>query len=43
VVLASVLLDAAETETPLPANVTPTAPKATDPFRFPDDTPPVRR
>jgi len=39
VVLASVLLEAAQSDTPLPGNVVPTAPKPTDPFRFADDNP----
>lgn len=34
VVMAAVLLDAAESETPLPRNVTPTQPRATDPFSY---------
>jgi hypothetical protein len=36
VVLATVLLDAANAETPLPRNVLPTQPKATDPFKYQD-------
>ena len=36
VVMAAVLLDAANAETPLPRNVMPTAPSATDPFKYPD-------
>lgn len=36
VVLASVLLDAANSEAPLPRNVVPTQPKVTDPFQYPD-------
>ena len=39
VVLAAVLLDAANAETPLPRNVLPTQPRPTDPFRYPDPTP----
>lgn len=38
VVLATVLLDAANTETPLPRNVLPSQPKVTDPLRYPDPT-----
>jgi len=36
VVLATVLLDAADSENPLPRNVLPTQPKLTDPFHYPD-------
>jgi hypothetical protein len=36
VVLASVLLDAANIEKPLPRKVLPTQPKVTDPFHYPD-------
>lgn len=36
VVLATLLLQAAETNKPLPPNVLPTAPKDTDPFDYPD-------
>lgn len=36
VVLATVLLDAANNEAPLPRNVLPTQPKLTDPFHYPD-------
>jgi hypothetical protein len=36
VVLATVLLDAANSEAPLPRNVLPTQPKLTDPFHYPD-------
>jgi Zn-dependent M28 family amino/carboxypeptidase len=39
VILAAMLLDAADAERPLPRNVLPTQPKATDPFKFPDPTP----
>jgi len=39
VVLATVLLDAANAETPLPRNVLPTQPRLTDPYRYPDPTP----
>jgi Zn-dependent M28 family amino/carboxypeptidase len=39
VVLATLLLDAADTEKPLPRNVLPTQPKVTDPFHFTDPTP----
>jgi carboxypeptidase Q len=39
VILATVLLDAANAETPLPRNVLPTQPRPTDPFRYPDPTP----
>lgn len=38
VILATLLLDAAESDKPLPRNVLPTQPKATDPFRYPDPT-----
>ncbi len=36
VVLASVLLDAANSEKPLPRKVLPSEPRVTDPFRYPD-------
>ena len=36
VVLAAVLLDAANTEKPLPRKALPTQPRVTDPFHFPD-------
>jgi len=36
VILATVLLDAAEREAPLPRNVLPTQPKVSDPFYYPD-------
>jgi hypothetical protein len=36
VILATVLLDAAEREAPLPRNVLPTQPKVSDPFHYPD-------
>ena len=36
VVLATVLLDAANSAVPLPRNVVPTQPKLTDPFHYPD-------
>jgi carboxypeptidase Q len=36
VVLASILLDAANSEKPLPRKVLPTQPKLTDPFHYPD-------
>jgi hypothetical protein len=36
IVLATVLLDAADSESPLPRNVLPTQPKLTDPFHYPD-------
>ena len=36
VVMAAVLLDAAESEAPLPANVLPAQPRATDPFSYGD-------
>lgn len=36
VVMASVLLNAAETDTPLPRNVLPTQPSVTDPFHYKD-------
>jgi carboxypeptidase Q len=36
VVLASVLLDAANTEKPLPRKVLPSQPRVTDPFHYPD-------
>jgi hypothetical protein len=39
VVLATVLLDAADSDTPLPNNVLPTQPAATDPFRVADPAP----
>jgi len=39
VVLASVLIEAADSDAPLPGNVVPTQSKPTDPFRFPDDNP----
>jgi hypothetical protein len=39
VVMAVVLLDAAESETALPANVLPTQPVVTDPFKTPDPVP----
>jgi hypothetical protein len=39
VILATMLLDAADAEKPLPRNVLPTQPKTTDPFRTPDPTP----
>jgi len=39
VVLATVLLDAADAETPLPRNVLPTEPRPADPFRYPEPTP----
>ncbi len=39
VIMAAMLLDAADTEKPLPRNVLPTQPKATDPFHFTDPTP----
>ena len=39
VVLAALLLDAAEAEKPLPRNVMPTQPKVTDRFKYPDPTP----
>jgi hypothetical protein len=39
VVLATVLLNAAESEAPLPANVTPTQPRVTDPFKVQDPAP----
>jgi Zn-dependent M28 family amino/carboxypeptidase len=39
VVLASVLLDAANAETPLPRNVLPTQPKVTDPLKYPEPNP----
>lgn len=44
VVLASVLLDAAESDVPLPGNALPTEPRSTDPFTVPDETPivPIR-
>jgi Zn-dependent M28 family amino/carboxypeptidase len=39
VVLAALLLDAADSEKPLPRNVLPTQPKVTDPLHYPDPTP----
>jgi hypothetical protein len=36
VILATLLLDAAEADQPLPRNVLPTQPKTTDPFAYPD-------
>ena len=36
VIMATMLLNAAEAETPLPGNVTPTQPRATDPFSYGD-------
>jgi carboxypeptidase Q len=39
VILATVLLDAANSEAPLPRNVLPTQPKPTDPFRYSEPTP----
>ena len=36
VVLASVLLDAANVDKPLPRKVTPSQPRITDPFHYPD-------
>jgi Zn-dependent M28 family amino/carboxypeptidase len=36
VILATVLLEAAERDTPLPRNVLPTQPKVSDPFHYPD-------
>ena len=38
VILAAVLLDAANSETPLPRNVLPTQPRTTNPFNYPDPT-----
>jgi carboxypeptidase Q len=42
VVLASMLIDAADSDAPLPHNALPTTPGATDPFKFDDATPPGR-
>ena len=39
VILATLLLDAANSETPLPRNALPTQPKVTDPFRYPEAAP----
>lgn len=39
VIMAAMLLDAAESDTPLPRNTLPTAPHQTDPFKFDDPTP----
>jgi hypothetical protein len=39
VIMAAMLLDAAESEPPLPRNTLPTAPAPTDPFKFDDPTP----
>jgi Zn-dependent M28 family amino/carboxypeptidase len=39
VVLAALLLDAADSEKPLPRNVLPTQPKVTNPLHYPDPTP----
>ncbi len=39
VILATLLLDAANSEVPLARNVLPTQPKATNPFRYPDPSP----
>jgi carboxypeptidase Q len=39
VILATVLLDAADSDKPLPRNVLPTQPKMTDAFKYPDPTP----
>ena len=39
VILATLLLDAANSEAPLPRNALPTPQKVTDPFRYPDPTP----
>ncbi len=38
VILASMLIDAADSDPPLPGNIVPTEPKPTDPFRFADDS-----
>jgi carboxypeptidase Q len=43
VVLAAMLLDAANSDAPLPRNVMPTAPEGTDPFRAEDPAQPGRR
>ncbi len=40
VVLAAVLLDAADSETPLPGKVLPTQPRLTDPFHYPEPSKP---
>ncbi len=39
VILASLLLDAADSEKPLPRNVLPTQPKVTEPFKYADPNP----
>jgi carboxypeptidase Q len=39
VILATMLLDAADSDKPLPRNVLPTQPKVTDTFKYPDPTP----
>lgn len=42
VIMAAMLLDAADSDAPLPRNTLPTQPGATDPFKFDDATPPGR-
>jgi len=42
VIMAAMLMDAANSDAPLPRNVIPTQPKAPDPFKFADPTPPGR-
>jgi Zn-dependent M28 family amino/carboxypeptidase len=39
VILATMLLDAADAEKPLPRNVLPTQPKVTDTFKYPEPNP----
>jgi hypothetical protein len=43
VILASVLLDAAESDKPLPGNVLPTQPAVADPYAYVDPDTPTRR
>ncbi len=39
VILATLRLDAADADQPLPRNVPPTEPRATDPFKYPEPEP----